>query len=302
MAKKNRNALLDRLASVPVYALVEFTRLLPHRARAGLGGFIGRQIVTRNRRLRRRIEANLTYVLPELSPGERARIVGETGDNFGRTFLETLHGERFRDDDLLTPPPSGPGVEAIRAAAINGKGAVLVSGHFGQWEGSRAWMSSLGITCAGVYRRTENPYINAIYKRGLDANGTPMFEKGARGTRGLVAHLAKGNIVALLIDQYDHRAEPLDFVGRPAPTSLVAAQLALKYDVPLIPTFSHRLTDRMHIEVEVDPPIARGTAREMMQAVNDALAARIRAHPGQYYWLHRRWSKSLPAATEPGPT
>ena len=50
--------------------------------------------------------------------------------------------------------------------------------------------------------------------------------------------------------------------------------------------------------IEFEAPIPPGTALEMTQAAADSLAARVRAHPGQYYWLHRRWVKSFdpPAA------
>jgi Kdo2-lipid IVA lauroyltransferase/acyltransferase len=293
MVKKNRNDLADRLTALPVRALMGVTGVLPYKARLAVGGAIGRSILRSNRRLRERIDQNLAYVLPELSADERRRIGRETGDTFGRTFLEILHMEDFQRRNPILGP-SGPGADAVLEAARTRTGIVAVSGHFGQWEACRTWMKAQGAECAGVYRPTENPYLNEVYSHGLGVSGTPMFAKGPRGMRGLVAHLAKGNVVALLVDQYDHRATPLDFVGRPAPTSLFAAQLALKYKVPLVPMFARRLEDGERVQVEADPPVALGTAEAMMQAVNDALAARIRACPGQYYWLHRRWSKSLP--------
>jgi Kdo2-lipid IVA lauroyltransferase/acyltransferase len=297
MAKKNRNDLLDRLACIPVRGLVGLAGAMPYRARLSLAGYLGRTIVVRNTRLKMRIDRNLAHVFPAMSPDERKRVLMQTGDTFGRTFLEILRNKDFLAHGAVAGP-SGPGAQAILDAAAAGKGAIAVSGHFGQWEGCRAWMKAHGINCAGVYRPTENPHLNEIYRQGLSIGGSPIFAKGPRGMRGLVAHLAKGNLVSLLIDQYDHRAAPLDFVGRPAPTSLFAAQLARKYDVPLVPMFAWRLDDGEHVQVEADPPVPHGDESDMMQAVNDALAARIRAHPGQYYWLHRRWSKSLPDAGE----
>lgn len=214
MAKKNRNDLLDRLSAWPVKALVGLTGLLPYRGRLAVGAFIGRRIVTMSPRLRKRVDTNLAYIFPDMTPGERARVLQATGDSFGRTFIEILHSERFVKEAKIVAP-TGPGAEAALAAGKAGKGAVLVSGHFGQWEGCRLWMMRNGYPCAGVYRPTENPHLNAIYSEGLAGTGRPMFSKGPRGTRGLVGHLKKNNIVSLLIDRFQT-------IGRSPSTSSAA--------------------------------------------------------------------------------
>ena len=122
-----------------------------------------------------------------------------------------------------------------------------------------------------------------------------MFTKGGRGLRGLMsAYLRKGGVAALLTDQYDRRAEPIDFLGRPAPTVTIAADLALKFGVPLFPAYGVREPDGRHVAVVIEAPIPHTTSAEMTQAFSDSLAARVRAHPGQYLWLHQRWEKSLP--------
>ena len=114
-----------------------------------------------------------------------------------------------------------------------------------------------------------------------------------RTARRLVAHVARGGIVAILTDQHRRKAPVLDFIGHPAPTALLPADLAVKFKVPLVPIYGIRQPDRLHVQVVVEPPIAPASAEAMMQAVNDSLAARVRAHPGQYYWLHRRWVKTF---------
>lgn len=294
-----RRPVADALAYAPVALLIGVSRLLPWRARLNLGAWIGRMAVTRVPRLRRRIEANLRHVLPDLTAAERARVARETGDTFGRTFTEILANPAFHARRAWTGP-TGDGVAAVEAAA--GTGAVLVTGHFGQWEAGRAWMKSIGITCAGVYRPADNPHLEAVYRRNLEAGGTPIFTKNARGVRGMIRHLSKGGVVAILNDQYDRRAERFDFVGRTAPTATIAADLALKFGLPLIPIYGIRDPDGEHVAVVVEAPIPHSDAATMTQAVNDSLSAMIRAHPGQYYWMHRRWEKNLPDPERPGRT
>ncbi len=128
-----------------------------------------------------------------------------------------------------------------------------------------------------------------------------MFEKGGRGLRGLIAHLNRGGRVAILTDQFDRRAALFDFLGKPAPTVTIAADLALKIGAPLIPGYGIREADGLHVAVHLEAPVPHTTAAEMTQAVNDSLAARVRAHPGQYLWLHRRWTKDLPDPDEAAP-
>jgi KDO2-lipid IV(A) lauroyltransferase len=289
---RRRSPVRDALAFLPPAAAVGLSRLLPYPARLAFGGWLGRTIVGGLPKFRRRVAANLAHVMPELSREEQARVLRGVGDTFGRTFVEILNNPAFHARRSWTGP-TGAGVAAIEAAAREGTGAVLVTGHFGQWEGARAWMTSRGINCAGVYRPTDNPHLNRIYLSNLEAGGTPIFPKGAQGVRGIVRHVARGGIVAILTDQHDRRAKRFDFLGKPAPTSSVPAELALKFKVPLVPIYGVRAADGAHVAVEAEAPIPHTTAAEMTQAVNDSLAARVRAHPEQYYWLHRRWEKRL---------
>lgn len=293
MARK-RTALGQALGFAPSALALGVARLLPYHTRVDFGGWLGRRLVLGAPRFRDRVAANLAYVMPELDAAARREITRQVGDTFGRTFVEIFSMADFQRHAVWTGP-TGPGADALDAAKLAGTGAVFVTGHFGQWEAGRAWLKAIGVEAAGVYRPLNNRPLDRIYVRELDIGGRPMFPKGGRGLRGLVAHLAKGGVVAILTDQYDRRAATFDFLGRPAPTVTIAADLALKYGAPLIPAYGVRDPDGRHVAVVLEAPIPHTTAAAMTQAVNDSLAARVRAHPGQYLWLHRRWSKGLPA-------
>jgi Kdo2-lipid IVA lauroyltransferase/acyltransferase len=138
-----------------------------------------------------------------------------------------------------------------------------------------------------------NRHLERLYRANIETTGAPMFPKGRRSVRAIARHVACGGVIALLVDQHEKRGKVLDFMGHPAPTTLVAAELGLRYGVPLFPAFVIRGEDGVTARIEVEAPIPAGEPAAMMQAFNDALAARVRAHPGQYFWLHRRWRKSL---------
>lgn len=288
-----RSVWRQRAAWVPAAAALGIARALPWRARVAFGGWLGRRIVTGVPKFRRRVEANLAYVLPELDAPARARIAAETGETFGRTFVEIFSMAEFK---ARRPwgEARGPGLQAAREARAAGRPVLLVTGHFGQWEAGRAAAAeALGGEVAGVYRPLNNPYLDAPYVRELELGGRPMFPKGPAGLRGLLGHLAKGGAVAMLVDQYDRRAPLLDFLGRPAPSLTLAADLALRTGAALIPGYGLRAADGLTMQVTLEAPIPHSTAAEMTQALNDSLAAQVRAHPGQYFWLHRRWRKDL---------
>ena len=204
----------------------------------------------------------------------------------GRQFGQTL--SRFH--------VSGPGFDTVEAA--KGKGCVLVSGHFGQWEAVRHTLRARGLTCSLVYKPNTNRYYNAIFVEGLRWGGEPIFESGPRGMRQVVRHLRQGGFVSLLVDQRYNRGKAFDFMGCPALTSTVAAELALKFSVPLVPAYGTRLPDG-RFSVEFEPPIEHTDPIDMTQKINDSLSRRIRASPEQWYWIHRRW-KHAPPPARPG--
>ena len=111
--------------------------------------------------------------------------------------------------------------------------------------------------------------------------------------------------MAILLDQYVLDGAPIEFLGHPAPTGTAIAALAARFGVPMIPAYGTRAADGVEIAIDFEAPIAPGSAEAMTQAAADSLSARVRARPGQYYWLHRRWVKRFgsrdPAVLEPKP-
>jgi Kdo2-lipid IVA lauroyltransferase/acyltransferase len=301
MARRRRSRVGDAATYAAVRILLAALSPLPWSAQGRVAAWAGRTAVTRSRRLRARVLANLGHVLPETNEAEREAILRATGDCFGRTALELFAAPAFRAARPWTAP-TGPGLAAAEAAIRDRTGAIFVSGHFGGWEAIRAWLTENGAPCATVYRALPNPWLERFYLERIVLNGRPVVPKGRLAVRVLVRHLAEGGFVALLVDQHERRAPALDFLGRPAPTTLAPAELALRFRVPLIPAFAPRSDDGARIDIVFGAPAPPSTPEAMMQAVNDALAEQVRARPGQYYWLHRRWSKSLPGLAEPART
>ncbi|RMF39419.1 MAG: lauroyl acyltransferase [Alphaproteobacteria bacterium] len=270
------------------WAACSAIRALPRARRIALAGRLGRMLIPNLPMTARRISANLDRIWPGLERERRRAIARGVGDNFGRTIIEYfLMDDLARQPDLVSA--TGAGLAAIRQARDEGRGAVLVSAHFGNWEAIRLALQADGIPCAMIYRAFNNRPFDAYVRAKMEHAGTPVLTKGRQGMRALVGHVAKGGVALILVDQKQTGAPALPFLGQPAETSLAAASLASRLGVPLIPAFATRQNDGRRFAVEFETPVSDGPPEARMAQVNARISARIEARPEQWFWLHRRW-------------
>ncbi|MDD7971833.1 lysophospholipid acyltransferase family protein [Roseinatronobacter alkalisoli] len=236
----------------------------------------------------RRFDREIRHVYPDMPRRDRARLRRNMGRKMGQTLFEIYHCAEFQTQHGRFSA-SGPGLLALENAKAAGKGAIIVSGHFGQWEAVRAILKSRDMETGAVYRRQSNHHYQRRLLAGIEAGGKPILETGTLGTKALVRHLRNGGFIAILLDEKYAEGVRIPFLGRPALTSLAAAQLALKYDLPMVPAYGTRNPDGSSFKVDFEAPIPHTDAMAMTQAFNDSLSARIRTDPDQWYWLLRRW-------------
>jgi len=271
-----------------IRGLLGAAMLLPYRWRVPFVGALVSRVLAPLVGWRGRIRENLSHVLPELPDTEVKRLSRAVPDNAGRTLIEIYSGEAFKAR-AARAPISGPGLSALEAARDAGRPVILVTGHMGNYDVVRAALIARGHNMGALYRRMRNPYFNAHYVRAISAIGEPMFEQGRTGMMQLVKHLRAGGVVGILTDLHFGAGRELMFFGKPAFTSLITAELALKYDAELIPVYAIRKENGLDFEIVAQAPVARSDAETMTQAVNDGLEHLVRTHPEQWFWIHRRW-------------
>lgn len=237
---------------------------------------------------RRRFDREAKRVFPDMPRKARAALGQSMGRHMGRTLFEIYHEAEFQTQHHKFRP-TGPGLAALKEAQAAGKGAIIVSGHFGQWESIRAVIKMNGLESGAVYRPNKNRHYERRLLAGIQAGGNPILATGRVGTKGLVRHLRGGGIVSILLDEKYAEGVQIPFLGHDALTSLSAAQLALKYDLPMIPAFGTRVDNGNSFRVEFEAPIPHSDSLTMTRAFNDMLSARILADPEQWYWMLRRW-------------
>lgn len=285
------------LTNAALRGMIGVTKLLPHGARVRTVGAI-MSALSGPAGYIKRAEDNLEMVWPDMPKAERHALAKRVANNAGRTLIENYSHQSF-GPLARTSPLNGSGVAAMRDAIATGRPVIFLTGHFGNYEALRWALLAQGVEVGGLYRAMANVYFNAHYVKTMADMSGPVFEQGRRGTAGFVKHLKSGGLAVLLFDIYEKHGVRLPFLGHDAPTALSAAELALKYDALLLPFFSIRQPDGLSFAVEIDAPIAHSNAEQMMLEATQALETRIKEHPEQWFWIHRRWKPHRKRGRDP---
>lgn len=281
------NTLVHLIEAGLLTLLLAAFRILPLDAASWAGGFLGRAIGP-YLRAHRTAAKNLGQVFPEKSEAERQQILTGMWNNLGRVAAELPHLSEKTLMDRITIH----GVEHIPAPDVP---AMLVSGHLGNWEILPPLAARHGMRVALVYRHANNHFVDAIIARIRSAGVARLIPKGPQGAVKIVRAIKSGESLAMLVDQKMSFGIAVPFFGRPAMTAPAVAELALRYNMPLIMVRVVRKAGA-HFDVTVDPPLAyaktgddAADALAVMTAINRRLEAWIREHPEQWFWVHKRW-------------
>jgi len=267
-------------------------RALPTDTASALGGALFKALgpLTRSQRI---AERSLRLALPDLADEERNRILAAQWENFGRYMFE------FPLVDRLTPAGGRveiAGAERLAGLAGSGRPVVFISGHFSNFEVMAAVIVASGISCDITYRAANNPYVDARIIRSRRSYGVRLFApKGAEGARGLLESMTAGRSVAILNDQRYDTGVAAPFFGDVVMTNPAAARLALRFGALIQPLSIERLSGArfrcvVHDPIELKHTGARATdIAAGVTAINAFIEDRVRAHPGEWWWLQKRW-------------
>ena len=280
-----------------VQALAGAVRTLSWERSLALGERLG--ALAHRLKLRRRVaEDNLERAFPERTPRERAAILRAHYRELGRVVVEYA---RLAE---LARAPRGRVVAEVRGSehleAARGRGAILLSGHFGNFELLGAVLGQMN-PVDEIVRPLSNPGVEAILAHQRAGAGLTSISAD-RGIRRVFESLRAGRWVAMVGDQDARRHGVfVPFLNRPASTALGPARIALATGAPIIMGFVTRAGDR-RLVLDVEPPLAIAEpdapdAALRLTALHSArLEAQVRAHPEMWFWLHRRWKTQPPSA------
>lgn len=267
-------------------------RRLPLR----LGRFFGRRIgwlaFHVARRERKKAIANISIAFPEWSESQRVATIMAMFRHFGMSLFEIawLPNMDVALRDRLTVVE---GIEPLLELMDAGRGVVVFTAHCGNWEWMSYAIGLFGRPTTVLQRERSAPEMNR-YITGLRArSGVRTIDRGsASAGRELIQSLRRGGILAFLIDQ-NIRTEnvKVPFFGRPAPTPIGPAKLAVRTESIVVDILIERLPDGRH-RMKVGEPFAvsrNDDPVELTERMTRVIEAQVRRVPEQWVWVHDRW-------------
>lgn len=299
MGQKKR---LHRIELAAVKAVKWGVRLLPLGASRTIGAFAG-WFAYRVIGVRRRVSIdNVRRALPApLSHRSADRIACRSYVNLGRSLMEFVSLERL-DAASIRGMVQFESLAPLDQALAAGRGVVLFTGHFGNWELGAAAVWAYGYPLHEVVGRQSNALVDDEVNRLRSAKATGVIDRGSGvGLRAALRALGRNEIVAFVADQdARHHGAFVEFLGRPASTHRGPARFSVRRNAPVVAGFITRVGGgRHHIHLHApmwpDRSLPEDDAVvELMQRYTDALAGAVRANPSHYFWAHRRWKTPPP--------
>jgi KDO2-lipid IV(A) lauroyltransferase len=201
---------------------------------------------------------------------------------------------------------------SLEGALAKGKGVLVVTGHFGNFEvATAAGLASYPHAQGRFYfvRRPFKPrWLDDLVTRRFRHAGFGVLPKRG-GLEGILDRLAAGDLVVFPFDQHASRKDGVmvEFFGHPAGTFRSVAVMALSTGAPVVPASSWREPDGRHVLRFEDAltPIEHADINEAIRLntleYNAALERMILRHPEQWWWVHRRWKPWPAAKRRPSP-
>jgi len=265
-----------------------------------LGAAIGRFMRRASPRHYRIVLANLRLALgQEKSEAERRAIADACYEHLGKCLMEFIRLSKMSQEEVRQVAELHGG-EHVRAALARGKGIILLTAHVGNWELAGARLAAEGFPVIAIARAQRDSALTDYILRTREATGMKISHRESAVKASLLA-LKANELVGMLMDQ--NAGEDgvfVPFFGHLASTAAGAALFALRTEAEVLPIFGYRTPEDTHVfTVEAPVPLIRtGDHKrdiyENTAAYTRLIEERIRQHPEQWFWLHKRWKSRPP--------
>lgn len=281
-----------RLGGWALVAVAKLFQVVPKRKIDPLGRWLGRRIMAVSRKYRERTLKNLRLAYPSWSDDEIRRVAVGVFEHFGKTVARFFGGGRDTPEEVLASVDV-QGLDEFERALQLGKGMLVVTAHFGNWERMAEAMALRGYKISVVARDANEERTTKIVNDVRKSRGIEVFSRG-KAAREILRRLQAKQIVGILTDQ-NTREIMVPFFGMPAGTNEGPAAIHLMTEAPILTAFcAETESGSYHVKLEpLDIPTPTGDRKAdilaIMTKVNAKIEAAVREHPEQWLWMHDRW-------------
>ena len=290
--------MIDFAAYIIVRVLNKILAFVPISVSLWVGRRFGSAAFFFNKKRRLIAYANLKAAFAkEKTPSELRCITKRVYQNMAQTFMEVLNltkiNKKYYDKYIEIV-----NLERLHNAAKSGRGTILLTAHFGDWEMSSLVSSVIGFPILVLVREQKMKRLNELLNRLRESNGCKVIRKGM-DVKNILKALRGKNIVGILSDQDAGRSGVfVDFFGRPTSYHSGTFEIAKHTDSLVLPNLIVRTGGpyhKLYIEEYIDFRENNGpdAIKENIQRFAKLLEGYVRKYPDQWLWLHKRW-KSTP--------
>ncbi len=235
------------------------------------------------------IKSNLNNLPKNISESQKNKIEKKMWRNYGMTFIEYVFLNILKKNDNHRKIKGG---EILDNIITNDRPVIFISGHFANYELMSMEITKKNLKLATIYRPLNNfflnPFMEYLRKKYVCKN---QIKKGINGVREAIEFIKKNYSIALMVDQRVTEGEKINLFNKPAFTSTLPAQLALKYKLPIVPVYIER-TKSNFFEIEFFKEIDTtkfNNKIELTNKLNQVIEEMILRNPSQWIWTHNRW-------------
>ncbi len=280
---------------ITVITLFFIFKIIGLKNASNLGGMMGKFFgpLFRSKSITKK---NIKIGLGEISKENEKEIINGMWSNIGRTFAEYVFLKDFKFNKINYNHVEITGTKYLDEIKKNNQSVIFYSGHFANFELMAMELDKFGIKCAAIYRPLNNFFLNPVMEylrmKYICPNQIP---KGRIGMREIISKMKNGYSIALMVDQRVSEGPREVFFNKPAHTTTIPAQLALKYDSKLVPISLERKEGIKFIMTIHEPYKVKKTGYEDQDTknitlkINQILEKMIIKNPKQWIWSHNRW-------------
>jgi len=280
---------------ITVITLFFIFKIIGLKNASNLGGMMGKVFgpLFRSKSITKK---NIKIGLGEISKENEKEIINGMWSNIGRTFAEYVFLKDFKFNKINFNHVEINGTKYLDEIKKNNQSVIFYSGHFANFELMAMELDKFGIKCAAIYRPLNNFFLNPVMEylrmKYICPNQIP---KGRLGMREIIGKIKNGYSIALMVDQRVSEGPREAFFNKPAHTTTIPAQLALKYDSKLVPISLERKEGIKFIMTIHEPYKVKKTGYEDQDTknitlkINQILEKMIIKNPKQWIWSHNRW-------------